>query len=59
MMIVKEVRICLDEYALRFSPARDADICGCRELTDLYCAQTAVAHTGISLEGESDVLDNS
>ena len=46
------MRTCLDGYDSRFLLARDAGTCGCRELVDPYCVQTAVAHIGISTEGE-------
>ena len=58
MITLKEVRICLDEYVLRYSPARDASICGYRELTDLSYAQTAVVRIGINLELEGGKADN-
>jgi len=55
MIIREEARICLDRYGSRFLLARDVGTCGCRELTDLYCVQAAVAHTGIDLEGKQKV----
>ena len=59
MILVVEARICLERYDSGFLLARGVTICGYRALVDLYCAQTAVVHTGIDLEGKQNNVSDS